>query len=149
MQGLLCSVRFKLGTVVVFFLMCKIPSPSLLFAITLWKAGLPLCWLSASSPLTRARWRASPALFGCLRCGGFFFFFLLSQVKGERVAFVWETKQLAENYMASAKGSVRDRSCALGWLWRRYVRAVSFLAVGFCDPCVLAGALTTKQTEVL
>lgn len=54
MQGLLCSVHFKLGTVVVFFLMCKIPSPSLLFAITLWKAGLALCWLSASSLLTRA-----------------------------------------------------------------------------------------------
>lgn len=38
----------RTSTIMVFFLMCEIPSPSLLFAVTLWKAGNGLLFLSHS-----------------------------------------------------------------------------------------------------
>lgn len=75
----------------VFFLMCEIPSPSLLFAITLRKAGKALRFLSHSHACICEPRQHYLAI--CIGRG----FFLLSQVKGKCVAFVLETKTLLKN----------------------------------------------------
>lgn len=95
----------------VFFLMCEIPSPSLLFAITLWKAGNGLLFLSYLHACI-----CEPRQHYLAICTGrvVFFFFYFPNSKKSVVAFVLETKTLLKNYMTSANRSAQNRSCALG-----------------------------------
>lgn len=86
----------RTSTIVVFFLMCEIPSPSLLFAVTLWKAGKALRFLSHSYACI-----FEPRQHCLAICIGRDFL-LLSRVKEECAAFILEIKTLLKNYMASA-----------------------------------------------